>query len=190
MVRGGPDLKRIESAAVAAVAVVISLGAWWWTSLPEAVSEDPGPRVSISEPVPASRLLVHVAGEVHHPGVVLLEPGSRVVDAIEAAGGATRSAVLAGINLAAPLIDGSQIIVPSTKDPRSTPASSGDGLVQVNTASTAELETLPGVGPVMAGRIVSHREQNGPFAVFEDLLDVPGIGEATLARLRPLIRIP
>ena len=190
MVREGPDLKRIESAAVAAIAVVISLGGWWWTSLPEPAPEGTAPVVSMVEPVPASRLLVHVAGEVHHPGVVLLEPGSRVVDAIEAAGGATRSAVLAGINLAAPLIDGSQIIVPSTADARPKPGFPGDELVQVNTASTTELETLPGVGPVMAGRIVSHREQNGPFAVFEDLLDVPGIGEATLARLRPLIRIP
>lgn len=189
MVRGGPDLKRIESAAVAAVAVVISLGAWWWTSLPEAAPEGPDPVVSIVEPVSDSRLLVHVAGEVHRPGVVRLAAGARVVDAIEAAGGATRSAVLAGVNLAAPLIDGSQINVPSAIAEPSTPGS-GDGLVHVNTASTVELETLPGVGPVMAGRIVSHREQNGPFAVFEDLLDVPGIGEATLARLRPLIRIP
>jgi competence protein ComEA len=188
VVRGGPELKRIESAAVAAVAVVISLGAWWWTSLPEPAPEGTGPVVSIVESVPDSRLLVHVAGEVHRPGVVRLAPGTRVVDAIEAAGGATRSAVLAGINLAAPLIDGSQIIVPSALDQRS--GSSGDGLVHVNTASTVELETLPGVGPVMAGRIVSHREQHGQFAVLEDLLDVPGIGEATLARLRPLIRIP
>lgn len=190
MVREGPDLKRVESAAVAAVAVVISLGAWWWTSLPEAAPEAPSPVLSIVEGVPVSRLLVHVAGEVQHPGVVRLERGARVVDAIEAAGGATRSAVLAGINLAAPLIDGSQIIVPSILDYRPVPGSSGDGLVPVNTASSVELETLPGVGPVMAGRIVSHREQNGPFAEFEDLLDVPGIGEATLARLRPLIRIP
>lgn len=119
--------------------------------------------------------------------MVRLPAGSRVVDAIEAAGGATPSAVLAGVNLAAALVDGSQIVVPAVVDGR---AATDDGMVAINTASAAELEGLPGVGPVLAGRIVAHRDANGSFGTIEDLLDVSGIGEAILAQIRPFVRVP
>ena len=189
----GQGLRRIESAAVAAVAVTLSLGAWWWTSIPAAVAPAPVDESPFEAPTgtPAHDLVtVHVAGAVRRPGVVRLEPGSRVVDAIEAAGGATSEAVLAGVNLAAEVADGSQVTVPSRLDGAVGVSSTPDPTVAVNTASASDLESLPGVGPVLAGRIIAHRDAHGAFRTAEDLLDVSGIGEATLARLRPFIRIP
>lgn len=135
-------------------------------------------------------LVVHVAGEVRRPGIVRLAAGSRVVDAIEAAGGATPTAVLAAVNLAAVVVDGSQIVVPSSVSGGVVAPAVDDGIVVVNRATATELESLPGVGPVLAERILLHRDEHGPFEQVEDLLDVSGIGEATLARLRPLVRIP
>ena len=191
-------LNRIESAATAAVVAVLTLGVWWWTSQPsggiDSTTVDPSPRVTVSSTAidpsdTGSVILVHVAGEVRTPGVVRLTAGARVVDAIEAAGGATEAAVLAGVNLAAEVRDGSQIVVPPHRAAaEQTP--SGDPLISINTASASELQELPGVGPVLAGRIVAHREEHGAFDTTEDLLDVSGIGEAILARLRPLVRIP
>ena len=187
----GQGLRRIESAVVAAVAVTLSLGAWWWTSIPDDVAPVDEARFEASTSGPAHDLVtVHVAGAVRRPGVVRLEAGSRVVDAIEAAGGATSAATLAGVNLAAEVADGSQVMVPSQLDGTGGPSSTADPTVAINTASASDLESLPGVGPVLAGRIVAHRDANGPFRTVEDLLDVSGIGEATLARLRPFVRIP
>jgi competence protein ComEA len=190
-------LNRIESAATAAVVVMLTLGVWWWTSLPsegpDSTTADHSSILSVSSTMvdrsEAPFVLVHVAGEVRKPGVVRLSEGARVVDAIEAAGGATEAAVLAGVNLAAEVRDGSQIVVPSHHAPAER-VPNGDGLVAINTATASELEDLPGVGPVLAGRIVAHREEHGAFDTTEDLLDVSGIGEAILARLRPLVRVP
>jgi competence protein ComEA len=182
----GLNLRRIESAFIAALAVTLSLGAWIWTS---AGAEEPSlPTVpTIVSASVVAPVVVHVAGAVRHPGVYRLPAGSRVVDAIEAAGGATALAVLSGVNLAAEVIDAAQVVVPTLGQHPSAP---DDGLVAVNQASASDLESLPGVGPVLAGRIVSHRDENGSFETPEDLLDVSGIGEAILARLRPLIRVP
>ncbi|MEX2654022.1 MAG: ComEA family DNA-binding protein [Acidimicrobiia bacterium] len=172
--------------------MTITLGAWWWSSSPsgdaQPVVAEPTFVVDEEEPAPAI-LHVHVAGEVRRPGVVRLVAGSRIVDAIEAAGGATPAAVLAGVNLASEVLDGAQIVVPSSSV-GPVPAVDNDGVVVVNRATLTELESLPGVGPVLAERILAHRDEHGPFEAVEDLLDVSGIGEATLARLRPLIRIP
>ncbi len=146
-------------------------------------------------------LLVHVVGEVREPGVVRLPPGSRVGDAIEAAGGAKRTADLAALNLAAPVTDGEQVRVPkpgevaltnpqsSGGDPAGSTGGAGGGALDLNTADAATLETLPGVGPVLAERIVSHRDQHGPFASVDALQDVSGIGPATFDRLRDLVRV-
>lgn len=177
---------------------MLTLGVWWWTSLPSGSENSPTGDLSSNLPVSStiadrseatSTLVVHVAGEVREPGVVRLSEGARVVDAIEAAGGATENAVLAGVNLAAELRDGGQIVVPSRHGPAEQ-ASSADGLIAINTATALELEGLPGVGPVLAGRIVAHREEHGAFESAEDLLDVSGIGESILARLRPFVRLP
>ncbi len=141
-------------------------------------------------------VVVHVVGAVAAPGVQRLPAGSRVVDAVEAAGGAAPGADLARVNLAAVLVDGQQVVVllpgeeppqPVGADPAApgpTGAAGEGGVVDINRASVTELEALPGVGPATAEAIVAHREQNGPFASVDDLLDVRGIGEAKLEQLR------
>ncbi|MDQ4065838.1 MAG: ComEA family DNA-binding protein [Actinomycetota bacterium] len=137
-------------------------------------------------------IVVHVAGAVRHPGVYELPAGSRVADAIEAAGGAVRAADLTSVNLAAPAVDGAQIalarIVRATsKAP--TPLVSSPAQVNLNTADQAALESIPGVGPVTATAILSHRSEIGAFTSLDQLLDVDGIGPATIESLRPYITL-
>ena len=140
-------------------------------------------------------ILVDVAGWVRRPGVYEFASGERVVDAIRAAGGARPGAQLESLNLAAPLADGTQVLVPRQGEaaPAAVPGSAGSsaagGLVNVNTATAAELEALPGVGEVIAQAIVDYRTQNGPFATVDELLDVSGIGDATLANIRDLVTV-
>ncbi len=149
------------------------------------------------EATPTPRLVVHVAGAVSRPGVVQLDPGARVVDAIEAAGGAADDADLDQLNLAAPLADGVQVRVPHHGETVPAPVSpapvgAGSGaagaspapaVVDLNRATAAELEQLPGIGPSLAAAIVTWRTDHGPFKRIDDLLDVPGIGPAKLATL-------
>jgi competence protein ComEA len=141
---------------------------------------------------PPGVIVVHVAGAVAEPGLVELSQGARVADAIAAAGGMTDDALETAINLAAPVDDGVQVVVPVAGEFVVGVAGSGtgDGRVYVNRASESELDALPGVGPVLAAEIVAHRDIHGPFAVVEDLLDVPGIGEAKLASMRDSVAIP
>ncbi|HEY8394856.1 MAG TPA: ComEA family DNA-binding protein [Thermaerobacter sp.] len=161
-----------------------------------------GPAVR-GEEMPAA-LVVHVAGAVMSPGVYSLPAGARVIDAIEAAGGPRPQAELHALNLAAPLEDGIRIEVPTKEEVASgrfappvtgsgpvkagSPESPTPARVDINRASAAELEQLPGIGPALAERIVADREVNGPFRRPEDLTRVAGIGEKTLARLLPYIR--
>lgn len=162
----------------------------------------------------SGRVVVHVAGAVHSPGVVVLSQGSRVVDAIEAAGGATAEADTDQLNLARVLADGEQVRVPRigevlpAQDPAHGPGqgrgdsgaaaasgapgdsggaagpSSQEARININTATASQLEDLPGIGPALAQRIVEHRDSHGPFASVDDLTDVPGIGQAKLDALR------
>jgi competence protein ComEA len=145
----------------------------------------------VSDPVSESRqaISIHVSGAVLAPGVVGLPTGSRAAAAIAAAGGATSDADLGRMNLAAPLRDGEHIIVPSVSDIGDAPEHVEIG-VDVNQATFSELQELPGVGPVLAERIVSFREDNGLFNTIEDLLDVAGIGEAKLNSMRDAIALP
>jgi competence protein ComEA len=152
----------------------------------------------------AAELVVHVAGAVVSPGVQRLPPGSRVIDAVEAAGGAQPDADLPRVNLAAPLVDGQQVYIPRPGEqppevtgvaaggaPGATGAvgSAAGGLVNLNSATAEQLDTLPGVGPTTAAAIIAHRDQHGPFTAVDQLIDVRGIGEAKLAQLRDLVTI-
>lgn len=130
---------------------------------------------------------VHVAGWVNAPGVVSIPAGSIAAAAIEAAGGLRAGARSDSINLAASLAAGDQLVVPGPG--AAAGGNADDGLIGVNSASVSELERLPGVGPVLASRIVEFREANGPFSEMEDLLDVAGIGEAKLSALRDLLKL-
>ena len=166
-----------------ALVAFAGLAGWWFGDSP---SPPPPLRVNSQSPEHAS-LTVHVAGEVASPGLVTVPAGSRVADAIAASGGLLGAADTSALNLAAPLVDGQQVIVrPYGQVLHPLP----DEGVRLNTASAEELEAIPGVGPVLAARIVSHRRENGPFAVVEDLLDVAGIGEAKLAALRDSVVVP
>jgi len=165
----------------------------------------------------AGSVVVHVAGAVRHAGIVRLPLGDRVTDAVDGAGGATGEADLSRVNLARVLVDGERVYVPSvgeaeppqTLDGGVGPAPDGTGgavaggtgtgtgvggggpgaVVDLNTADQATLETLPGIGPSLAGRILAWRQEHGRFAAVEDLLDVSGIGDARFAELRDRVRV-
>ncbi len=161
---------------------------WLWT--PQAIVA-PSPAGSTTSDGEVPRLTVHVSGAVVAPGLVELPMGARVADAVAAAGGTLRSADLANLNLAAPVHDGEQVHIASAAAAAGeAPVVVADGRIRINDADAAGLEALPGVGPVLAGRIVAFRDQHGPFATPEDLLDVPGIGEAKLAAMRDAIAVP
>lgn len=135
---------------------------------------------------------VYVTGGVAQPGVVTVPAGSLLADALDAAGGATSDADLERVNLAAPLADNQHVIIPTrtAEDVTGTSPPVGAGtLVNINTATQAELETLPHIGPAMAQRIIAYREENGPFTAKEDLQNVAGIGEARYNDIEPLITV-
>jgi len=141
--------------------------------------------------------VVHVAGAVVDPGVHEVAAGSRVIDAVDAAGGATSEADLDRLNLAAPVVDGQRIYVPVVggtvppEPPVPTPAATSPpaGPVDLNRAGIDELDSLPGIGPSTAAAIVEHRERNGPFGSVDDLEQVPGIGPAKLDAIRALVTV-
>lgn len=157
-----------------------------------------GESVRIVLPTP-TQVVVHVAGAVVRPGVYHLPPGSRVVDAVEAAGGALPEAALDNVNLAQPLEDGQRLWVPFQGQPTPTPSREAMPTaeattiavlrVDLNTAGAEELEALPGIGPVLARRIVAYREEHGPFKRVEDLMKVRGIGPVLLEKIRPYVYV-
>lgn len=147
--------------------------------------------LSLDPPTTGVEVPVHVSGMVASPGVVWVLDGALTAEAIEAAGGALVGADLDSINLAQPVYEGDQVVVPAVAEQGTDdPIGSSGGLIDINRADTTQLQTLPGVGPVLAGNIIAHRESVGRFESVEDLLEVPGIGETRLASIRDLIRPP
>ncbi len=175
---------------VTGVAVLAVIGGVVWFGL-GADEYAPLPQVATAtDSLPMETIQVHVSGSVASPGVVELHSNAIVADAVRAAGGALSTADLASINLAARVRTGERIVVPDTDQRTTEGIVATDAGIDLNTASASRLETLPGVGPVLAERIVTHRVERGSFLTIEDLLDVPGIGEAKLSQMRDSIAYP
>jgi competence protein ComEA len=152
-----------------------------------------GSPVTLLPPPTPSPIRVHVTGAVLKPGVYTLQPDSIVRDALQAAGGTLLNADLGNINLAAPLMDGQQIYISSHQEASSTPDTSTSSIstpslkMNINTADAPELETLPGIGPSLAQKIIQYRQDHGPFTSIDGLLNVSGIGPAKLEQFMDLI---
>ena len=221
------------AAALALCALIVVSAAWrWW---PRGVVAEPAPAQvgtatageaggvggeltagtdspsaggELRSPSASSTVFVHVVGAVRHPGMFELPAGARVADAVGAAGGLAGNAAQAGVNLARPVTDGEQVVVPTIDEyakgaqpaPGGAAPAAGAGaagaagaaagaLVNVNTADVTALDTLPGVGPSTAAKIVAEREANGPFTSPDDLARVAGIGPKKLEELKPRVSV-
>jgi competence protein ComEA len=224
----------LRSWAVAALGVLVVAGAGWWflrpasppieSTLPAAEAPSAtgaaagataSTAVGATTSTTAAALVVQAAGAVAKPGVYDLDPGARVDDLVEAAGGLTKKADADRINLASPLADGERVWLPSEGEEAApdvvagvggggAPASAAGGTgkagsgsgpsvptspVDLNAATAEELDVLPGVGPATATAILTYRDQHGRFGSVDELLDVRGIGEAKLEQLRPLVHV-
>lgn len=223
---GGLSAPHVTVAALAVLALVIAVAWWSLRSVPHSESvqlsghgvapaptspvtslgpEPPSPPSTVAPAGAvttgaAARLVIDVAGKVRQPGIVELPAGSRVVDAIAAAGGARPGVALTSLNLARMLVDGEQIVVgidvpfigtAPTGIPGGSTGTAGSAVtpVNLNTATAEQLDTLPGVGPVTAQAILAWRTDNGSFTSVDELLEVSGIGDATLADLRPYVYV-
>jgi competence protein ComEA len=182
-----PVSRRQAITVALGLAVVLLLGARWLdrSETPSAPAATPV-RVHAG-PAIRPKLVVDVTGAVRRPGLYRLADGERVADAIERAGGPTPKALLEALNLAAPLADGQQVLVPRrTATGVAVPATS-PGPVSLSAATLEQLDTLPGVGPVTAQKILDYRTEHGAFRSVEELDAVPGIGPATVEELRELV---
>lgn len=201
----------VKVAAVVLVAGAVGIGAWMLAPTPAALQVPESVLAGANAPIPrdpgsvgansagaaanggggaeraGGHVLVHVAGAVEQPGLVELPEGSRLADALEMAAGPSDDADLDAVNLAALAVDGEQVYVPARGEvgsPGGAPAPDAPALIDLNTANAADLEALPGIGPVLAERIASYRTSNGNFASVDDLRQVPGIGPTLLAGVR------
>jgi competence protein ComEA len=181
---------------------VVRAGTPAGTSAPPIVgsAEDPGTSAASAgaasagvEPAAPTGLVVYVVGAVRRPGLYTLAPSSRVADAVERAGGVTRKADPAALNLAAPVADGQQVLVPA-RLPRAVAAAQGvptpgipAGPIQLSSATAEQLDSLPGIGPATAQKILDYRAEHGAFRSVEELDEVPGIGPTRVEQLRGLV---
>ncbi len=207
-----PGRRGVRALAAVAVAVVLGAGFWAWRSRPQpepvrpaatvAGPESSGGPASGPAVAPTGELVVAVAGRVRRPGLVRVPAGARVADAVEAAGGALPGTDVALLNPARKVADGELILVgvtapPGAAGPGAAPAgpaaapggAAPGGRVNLNTATLAQLDALPGVGPVLAQRILTHRDQHGGFRSVGDLRQVDGIGDARYEQLKDLVTV-
>ncbi|MET1038597.1 MAG: ComEA family DNA-binding protein [Aeromicrobium sp.] len=210
-----PRIEIPHARALVTVAVAASVLLGWWLLAGRPETSEPVAPLAFAEtaapsdtttgqkaagdgagatPAPSQELIVDVTGKVKRPGIVTLPQGSRVYEAIEAAGGLKGQVDTTALNMARELADGEQVLVglapvEGVRAPTSVAggAAPAGTKVNLNTATAEQLDTLPGVGPVTAQAILGWRDINGEFAAVDDLLDVKGIGEATLAELRDLV---
>ncbi len=207
-VRWDPGRRGARSLWIAGVLAALVLVGWTWLDRPRV---EPVPRPSSGSAAPmttpaaspavgeaagtATPVVVAVVGLVARPGLVTLPTGSRVADAVEAAGGLLPGTDPAAVNLAALVTDGQQIAVGVAGVAGDSPTLSGGagagggGLLDLNSATAQELDALPGIGPVLAQRIVDHRDEQGPFRSVDQLDDVPGIGPTIFAELAELVTV-
>ena len=186
--------RRLLLAAAGTLATILLLGRFvlgaGTTTQAEPLPPPPAAAAGVTG-LPSSRVVVHVVGAVRVPGLYRLRQGSRIADAVARAGGATGKSHLAHMNLAPPLADGEQVVVPRRGAPGPPGSASSPGApagpVQLSTATLEQLDTLPGVGPATAQKILDYREKHGAFSSVDELDAVPGIGPKRLEQLRELV---
>jgi competence protein ComEA len=188
------SVTRVGLAVVALVAAVAAVYAIF-----QALDERSAPPIVIEDAAANLPIVVEVRGEVEAPGVVVLSPGARLVDAVAAAGGLSRDADLSTVNLARRLRDGELVVILALPASGSTPVLQAEGVdnvvptdgpqsrININTASAEELEALPGIGEVIAARIIAYREQNGPYRTVDDMIHVQGLSDRTIDDIRDLV---
>ncbi len=180
---------RVAVTAVVVLGCVVAAGVL--AARPQAAAwvpePNPSPAVPFAIPAGTAEVTVHVAGAVAQPGVYVLETGARVADAVEAAGGATPESDTGAINLARLVVDGEQVYVPAVGEAGAS--DTARGLLNLNTADAVALEGLPGIGPVLAQRIVDDRAAHGSFLSVEDLQRVSGVGPKVMDALRDLVTV-
>jgi competence protein ComEA len=194
--RDGSGRMSVTRIGLTVVALVAAVGAVY--AIFQALDERSAPPIVIEDATANLPVVVEVRGEVEAPRVFALSPGARLQDAIAAAGGLSKEADLSTVNLARRLRDGELVVILAPPVPGSTPVLSAEAVdgaaaaedsrvrINVNTATAEELEGLPGIGEVIAARIVAYREQNGPFRSVDDLIHVQGISDLTIDKFRDL----
>jgi competence protein ComEA len=210
-VRWGPSGRAVAGVAGVLLVAVLVAVLTVWRAQPSAeavpalrrsgsdvVPEPQGP-VTAARASPGGDVVVHVVGAVREPGLVRVPTGARVADAVRAAGGLQGRALAASVNLARPVVDGEQIVVQrrggvplagaAPAPPAGTTPRGGAAPVDLNTATVDVLDALPGIGPVLAQRILDWRTAHGRFSTVDELGEVAGIGEVTLGELRPLVTV-
>jgi competence protein ComEA len=186
-----PGRRGLKALAAVTVAVIAVAGLVMWYARPH-LEPVAGPAIlppADGVAVASSSLIVAVAGRVRRPGLVELPVGARVADAIEAAGGALPGTDLSFVNLARKVSDGELIVVGMTAPAGGGPGAAGGGLINLNTATLAQLDTLPGVGPVLAQRILDYRTKHGGFRTVAELRQVDGVGDARYEQLKSLVTV-
>ena len=184
-----PEISRERALAyVLALLAVLALGGRYLLDRPPAEPKPTGHALEVEQP-PARKLVVHVVGAVRAPGLYELAEGSRIDDAIERAGGPKAKAALDRVNLASPVADGQQVVVPVRGETAASATETSGGKVHLNSATLEDLDGLPGIGPVTAQEILDYRAEHGAFQSVEELDAVPGIGPARLADLKPLVEL-